>query len=264
MKRLSVTALLGLAVAAVSSALAANPYVVLPSGQKVEGTRVRAEADGSIILTTDKGQMTFPKGTKLVMDEPADYAKAVQMADQGQYDKAIESLEKIAAEYRNLEFGWKAEKAVASVYVRKGDYKKGVSAYEALFTQIPDFRNEEGVLAWYLRALQGAGNTAKLKTLLDPSIATGPRDAAAVAQVLRGKDRLAAGDIEGALSDFLRTSELFRDEPEEQAEATYLTAECFEKLHDPRADEFFKKVVKDYPSSPFAAKAGTRAAAKTP
>ena len=46
----------------------AGPYVILPSGQKVEGTQVKAARDGRILVTSADGQqLTFPKGTKAVV-----------------------------------------------------------------------------------------------------------------------------------------------------------------------------------------------------
>ena len=58
--------------------------------------------------------------------------------------------------------------------------------------------------------------------------------------------------------DFLRTAEFFREEAAVQPEAVYRAGECLEKLGDPRAEEFFARVAKDYAQSPFAAKARMR------
>ena len=239
------------------SALSA-PYVIQPSGQKLEGTAIRANKDGQIVLTTADGQLTFPKGTKAFADPPADYPRAVQMVQQGQFAPAIQILTKVVDEYRFLEWDNKARRSLASAYVGKGDFKSAVGVYEELFASVPESRKEEDVQGGYIRAVGGMGDDAKLAPLLQESIASGPRKAAAVAQVVRGNMKLARGDVQGALYDFLRTAEFFREEAAVQPEAVYRAGECLEKLGDPRAEEFFARVAKDYAQSPFAAKARMR------
>jgi len=72
---------------------------------------------------------------------------------------------------------------------------------------------------------------------------------------MRGNMRLAAGDVEKALYDFMRTAEFFWDEKDIQAEANYRAGECLAKMGSPLAAEFYARVVNDFPDSAFAAKA---------
>jgi tetratricopeptide (TPR) repeat protein len=241
--------------ALVAGVAAAAPYVVLPSGQKVEGVKLRTDKDGSLLLTTAEGQMTFPRGTKAFVDEPPEYARALQAIQQKRPDEALPLLETLAADYRYLEWGLKAQRVLAGVWLAKGNAREAVKQYDRLFADNPDAKKDEEAFAGYLKALGEAGESEKLMALVAPTIATGPRRAAALAQLLRGNQRLAAGDIEGALLDFLRTAELFQDVPETQAEAHFRSAECFAKLGDARALEFYVKVAREFPDSPFAARA---------
>ena len=236
----------------------AAPYVIQASGQKLEGTAIRGTKDGEIVLTTADGQLTFPKGTKAYADPPADFPKATQAVEKGQFDEAIRMLSKIVEDYRFLEWDNKARRLLAAAYLGKNDAKSALAVYEDLFKVLPDSRKDEDIGDGYLRAMAGVGDPSKLAPLLDESIATGPRKAAALAQVLRGNAKMGKGDIEGALYDFLRTVEFFREEASVQPEALYRVGECFDKMNDPRGADYFARVLKEYPQSQFAAKVRAR------
>jgi TolA-binding protein len=243
-------------------AWAANPYVV--QGDKhIEGKKLRVDQDGAIVLTTADGELRFPKGTKIVMDDPADLAKAAQMITRREYDPAIQLLNGLVTQYGSLKWGIEAKKQLADAYRTKEDFKSAVTTYAELFAQVPDtMQDDDAANIGYLKSLQGAGDKEKFTAMLEKTIATGPRNAAAVAQVMRGNMKVESGDVEGALYDFLRTAELFRQSVSVQPEALYRSAECFEKLGDKRAEQFYNAVVKVYPQSPFAAKATERLRAK--
>ena len=247
------------ALALAAGALAA-PYVILPSGEKVEGTALRADKDGAIVLTTSSGQMTFPKGTRAFVDPPGDYDKAVGFIQQRKFDDAITILERIAAQYRFLEWDVKARRLMGEAYLGKADYAGAIKNYEDLFRDAPDSRKDDDISVGYVKALINKGEKDKLGRLIDPTIASGPRKAAAWAQVYRGQQRLAQGDVDTALSDFLRTADLFQEVTDVQPEAVYMTGVCLEKLGDKRAADYYARVVKDYPDNPFAAKAKARQA----
>lgn len=239
------------------TAVAAPPYVILPSGNKIQGTSISADNDGNILLQTSKGLLTFPKGTKVVMDEPSDYTSAVQMMQNRQYEGAIVVLQKAIGKYRFLGWDNKAKALLASAYLSVGDSLNAVKTYEEAFAAEPGLKDEKDARSRYMKALLDSREYDKLKPLLDEIIADGPREAAAVAQIMRGNMNLAAGDVEKALYDFMRTAELFKNETEAdlQAEANYETGECLEKLGDQRAAEYYSEVVRLFPLSHFALKA---------
>lgn len=251
-------ALLGLVL--VSVAQAANPYVILPGGRKVIGTEVRATREGQIILTTPEGRSTFDPGTQVVMDEPADYAKALQQIQQKQYAPGVETLKKVIADYRFLGWDLKAQRLLGGALLNAGNAAEAVGAFEETFKAQPDTANDEQLRGGYIRALAAAGAADKLGPILDEAIRTGPRSAAAVAQVLRGDAKLGRGDIESALLDYVRTADFFRESKDAAAEAAFKAGECFEKLRDnDRAAEYYHRVVADFPDSPYAARAKAKA-----
>jgi TolA-binding protein len=239
-----------------SGAALAAPYVILPDGKKMTGTQIRGNADGSLTLTTASGQMSFPKGTKAFVDEPADFARAVKLAKDRQHDEAIKILKEIVKNYRYLEWGQKAQRMLGAAHVGKGDFKAAVQTFQELLAEAPELQKDGEVQAGYMKALEGVGDMEKLGPLLNQAIADGPRNAAAQAQVLRGNMRLKEGDLEGALYDFLRTADFFREAAEVQPEALLRTAECFEKRGDEKtAALYYGKLAKEYPASPLAAQA---------
>lgn len=232
----------------------AAPYVVLPNGQKVQGSSVKVADGGQILLTTPKGVLTFPKGTSVFVDEPPAYGRAVTLMEQGQYGEAASLLEGITVEYRMLQWDKRARKLLADAYLKSDQFDKAVATYEQVFKESPDVDDGES-RANYLKALMGSGEYDKLAPLLDKAIAESPRSVAAQAQMMRGKMRLDAGDVEGALFDFMRTAVFFRQQEAVLPEATFRTAQCLEKMGNDRAGEFYARVVSEFPDSPFAAQA---------
>ena len=53
----------------------AAPHVVLPDGRRVEGSAIRALANGDINLTTPSGIRTFARGSyaRAVAEKPAEF-----------------------------------------------------------------------------------------------------------------------------------------------------------------------------------------------
>lgn len=238
----------------------ANPYVVLPDGRKVEGTEVRATRDGVIYLTTASGRVEYPKGTKVVMDQPADLVRGRELILKKQYAEAIPLLEKVTEEMRFLAWDEKARALLASAFAGQEEWKKAVDAYESLMADFPATRDDGAVRAGYLESLAGSGAMDKVAPLLESAIRKGSRAEAARAQMIRAKTRMASGDIEGATYDYMRTARFFREFKDLAGEAAFRSAECLEKLGDTdKAGEFYKQVVQLYPDSPFAAQAKAKA-----
>jgi tetratricopeptide (TPR) repeat protein len=246
-----------LAAIAALPALAA-PYVVLPNGQQVVGSQIRAKADGTIILMTDKGTLTYMKGqyTKAIADKPADFDEARKLAAAKNYDGAVTILKRITSEMAFLEWDNAARQVLArEVYAAKGDYANAVATFDELFRVSPDAKNSADVAWAYRDALLGAKQIDKLVLDLDNLIKSGSRADAAKAQVMRGDIKLAQGQVEGAAMDYLRTVILFENEKDAQPEALFKAAEALEKLRDPRAKSLYEKLRNEYAGSPSAAKA---------
>lgn len=240
--------------------LGANPCVILPDGRKVEGTEIRTSREGAIYLVTPAGRLEYPKGTKVMMDEPLELKKAAELLKARKYDEAIPVLEKVAEGYRYLEWDQKARKLLAAAYNGKQDWKKASEGFDSVMADFPASRDDGDVRFGYLQALSGAGDTNKIMPLLKTAIAKGPRAEAALAQMIRARASLAAGDVEGALYDFMRTARFFQEYKELAAEAAFQTAECLGKLGDAeRAGAYYRQVAVLYPDSPFVDQAKVKA-----
>ena len=251
--------LIGLAAALAAGAAGAAPYVVLSNGQQVQGSAIRALANGDINLTMEMGMRTFPKGSyvKAVADKPAEYDQAAAAIKAQKFDAAVPLLEGIVAKYRYLGWDVEASKLLAQALLGKGDAEGAVQAYERLYLLAPAEKQTPDVAWGHRRALMAAKQYAALARQLDAVAAAGPRSEAARAQTMRGDVQLAQNNVELAALDYLRTAMLFQvvKDPAIQGEAHFKAAAALEQLRDPRAKDLYKKVVSDYGASPYAAQA---------
>lgn len=248
----------GVALAWLVSSLAVSAaYVELANGARVDGSDIRARSDGTIILTTPQGQVTYQRGqyTKAVADKPADFDRARQLAGQKNYDEAIKLLQGIIQTYRFLDWDNSARVLLAQVQGAKGDAAGAVAAFDDLFRSAPESRKDPNILWAYLGALLDAKLYDKLTPQLDELVAKGARADAAKAQILRGDIKMAQGQIEAAVMDYLRSATLFETERASQPEALFKAAEGLEKLRDPRAKELYRKVAQEHAGTPFAQRA---------
>ena len=251
--------LIGLAAALAAGAAGAAPYVVLSNGQQVQGSAIRALANGDINLTMDMGMRTFPKGSyvKAVADKPAEYDQAAAAIKAQKFDAAVPLLEAIVAKYRYLGWDVEASKLLAQALLGKGDAEGAVKAYEQLFLVAPA-EKQNADTAWGMRrAMLKAKQYPALIRQLDAVAAAGVRAEAARAQTMRGDIQLDQNNVELAALDYLRTAILFADVKDAAilGEATYKAAAALEQLRDPRAKDMYKKVATEFKTSPYAAQA---------
>jgi outer membrane protein assembly factor BamD (BamD/ComL family) len=233
----------------------AAPYVINSAGQRIDGSAIESATDGTVLLTTLNGQtLTFRSGTyrQAVADPPPELAQVAALAKQKQYDAAADLLGKIKTTYRFLGWDLRASQMLARVELARENFDAAVAEYEALFAAQPQLKTVAAERAKYMQALLGAGRVAETAALVDEDIASGSREAAARAQIVRGDMKAKGGQLEEALIDYLRTAILFEDQTTVLPEATYKTAAALKKLSDPRATEYFQKVIDDYPESEFA------------
>ncbi len=233
----------------------AAPRVLLPSGREVEGTAVQADENGQIFLTTGQGRLTFPPGTTVITDPPPAFESAQRELAAGRHAAAASLLKGVIAEYRFLGWDRQAERLLAEALIGQGAFAEAAPLYEKVFAHTPAALNDADARIHYLEALQQTGADAKLAAELETVIRSGPRAAAARAQLMRGAARLAAGDAGAAVMDFMRTADLFRDVPVTRPEALYWTGEALAALGDARAREYYQLTVDAFGDSPFAARA---------
>ena len=247
------TALLVLAEAALAA-----PYVILRDGTRKEGTRIRADKDGTIQLLTAQGLVPYAKGTyqEAADDEPANFKSLSSAVKAGKVDDStIKALKEIVTAKRFLKWDIEAQKLLAEALLKKGDAAAADLAYKELYTFNPELQKDIEIGWGHRRAMLAAKQYASLRKSLDAVVAAGPRSEAARAQNMRGDISLAENKLEAAAMDYLRTAILFADvkDPAIQGEACFKAAQVLEKLRDARAKDLYRKCATEYRSSPYAA-----------
>jgi len=259
--RIRGTMAVALAVFGLAGSAAAAPYVVLKGGNRVEGTSIRAQRDGTIVLEiAGQGSRSFSKDMieEAFADRPGEIDQARQLVAAKNYDQAVTLLEDVYQKYRFLGWDLQALRLLPQVYDVKGDAAAELDAYERLLAADPEAEQDSEVLSSYLGALLGAKAYAKLEPKLNQLISGGDRTLAAKAQLIRGDMQAAQNHMEDALLDYMRTAILFKDVKDQQAEALFKSASALESLRDQRAKEFYRKVVDEYPASPYAQQAKSK------
>lgn len=233
----------------------AAPYVINSAGQQVDGTLIQSAADGTVLLTTSNGQvLTFRPGSyrQAFADKPNEMVQVEALAKGGDLDGAAALLQRVKKQYVFLGWDLRAAQMLARVELARKNFKAAAAEYEALFAAQPKLKTVPAERANYMQALLGAGRIKEVSVLIDEDIASGSREAAARAQVVRGDMKAANGQVEEALLDYLRTALLFKDQTAVLPEATYKAAVALKKRNDPRAKDYFQRVITEFPNSEFA------------
>jgi tetratricopeptide (TPR) repeat protein len=237
---------------------ATEPYVINSAGTKVTGVAIRSESDGAIILTTRNGQeLRFQHGTykQAVADPPPEMTKVQTRVRLGELSSAAELLRQIKTQYQHLGWDQHAGRMLARVELARKQFEAAAVEYEMLFAVQPQLKDVLAERSRYMQALVGIGRMEKVAEMIDEDIASGSREAAARAQIVRGDMKAASGQLEEALLDYLRTVLLFKEQEEVLPEATYKTATTLRRMNDPRAEIYFEKLMTKFPSSEFAKRA---------
>lgn len=231
------------------------PFVINSAGTQINGAAIQSSADGTVLLTTLNGQtLTFRPGTyrQAFADKPKEMFQVEVMAKRGELASAAAILQRVKEQYAFLGWDLRASQMLARVELAQKNFDEAVAEYEALFAAQPQLKKIPAERANYMQALLGAGRIKETAVLIDEDIASGSREAAARAQIVRGDMKLSTGQTEEALLDYLRTALLFTEQKDVLPEANYKTAVALKKLNDPRAAEYFQKVITEFPDSEFA------------
>jgi len=233
----------------------AAPFVINSAGNQVNGSAIRSAADGTILLTTLNGQtLTFRPGTyrQAFADKPKEMFQVEELVKEKELIAVVQILRRVKEDYQFLGWDQRAGLMLARIYLPLKQYADSAREYEELFAVQPKFKQSLKERANYMQALLGSGRISEVAIMIDEDIASGSREAAARAQVVRGDMKAAGGQYEEALLDYLRTTILFRAQTAVLPEATYKTAVALKNLNDPRATEYFQKVMDEFPKSEFA------------
>ena len=203
-------------------------HVVTSSGRQINGSKISAAADGSVVLTTASGQkMTFRKGQyrRAVADKPRELAQAEKLLEDGKGGQAVALLEKVKSDYSFLAWDQRAIALLGDYYYGAGKFDEAAAEFQAL--ENPDAAAQEK----YRDALIQSGKVAAVLPALEKDIASGSREAAARAYLLRGDLKAAGGDTESARRDWLKVATFFKAQKElaKNAEEKLLNSEGVEK-----------------------------------
>lgn len=236
-------------------AAVAEPFVINSAGQRVTGSAIQSAPDGTVLLTTLNGQtLTFRKGSyrQAFADKPKEMFQVEELVKQKNLIAVAEILRRVKEKYQFLGWDQRASLMLARVYLPLKQFEDSAREYEALFAVQPQLMQNLKERSNYMQALLGSGRIQEVAKMVDEDIASGSREAAARAQVVRGDMKAASGQVEEALLDYLRTAVLFKAQADVLPEATYKTAVALKKMNDPRAAEYFQKVISEFPDSEYA------------
>lgn len=248
MKQISIMVML------LASLAQAEPFVINSAGSKVVGSAIQSAPDGTILLTTLNGQtLTFRKGSyrQAYADTPKELLQVEEMVKEKNLIAVAEILRRVKEEYQFLGWDQRASLMLARVYLPMKQFEDSAREYEALFAVQPQLKGNLKERSNYMQALLGSGRIDEVAKMIDADIAFGSREAAARAQVVRGDMKMKSGQVEEALLDYLRTAILFKAQEDVLPEATYKTAVALKTLNDPRAAEYFQKVINEFPDSEY-------------
>jgi tetratricopeptide (TPR) repeat protein len=186
--------------------------------------------------------------------EPAGLAQAVAAVNAGNFAAAVATLERVKNAYANMGYDKIAGRALVQAYLGMGQAAKAVSMCEALLRANPSARQDGELMGAYVEALIKTESFAKAQRMLDDIIATGSRDAAAIAQVRRGDIDMARGDMrEALLNGYLRTIVLFQSVKAVQPEALAKAIKCHTALNEHHyAEKWRRRLLAGYPGSKYA------------
>lgn len=193
-------------------------YVVNNAGRQINGSTISATADGAVTLTTTTGQiMTFRKGQyrSAVADRPPGLTQAEQLLKKGQGEEAIPLLNQVKVDCRFLAWDQTAMQLLADYHYSAGQFAEAVAAFQSLEDQsIPENQRK------LREAMMKSGDSTTVLAVLNEEIASGTREAAAQAYLMRGELNAANGDAEGARRDWLKVLTFFKAQKEvaQQAE----------------------------------------------
>ncbi|MEE9369688.1 MAG: hypothetical protein V3V05_12630 [Pontiella sp.] len=192
-------------------------YVVTQSGRQINGSKISADEAGSVTLETSTGQtMTFRKGyyREAVADKPKALVQAQQLLEAGEGEQAVPLLKKIQTEYRFLAWDEKATRLLADYFYDNGHYADAAIEFQSL-----EHLDDPEVQARHRESLLKSGNLEQVLPALEKDIASGSREAAARAYLIRGDLKAANNNAEGARRDWLKVATFFKSQKELATEA---------------------------------------------
>lgn len=176
----------------------------------------------------------------------------------GDFEAAATALRQLRKDHRRHEVLPKALFRLGICEVELGRWREAQGALEELVNRNPDFPNLPEAELWRGRALRQLGNRRAARAALERTLAGDRGRLAAQARLELGGLALDGGDVEAALSQYLKVSVLFED-GDEVPEALFMAGQCLERQEDPAgAKGRYTELLKRFPKSDRAPEARAR------
>ena len=237
--------LIAIVLVTVAGVLSPNRPVIKKHGhppQYVDAIQYRPFSD-EYIVTSGRAVIRIPA-------KDIAYARSAKPPD---LDKAVRTdnvnvLSRISKEQHGLGWDVIALRHLVKIHAAADQPQQTVAAFRALRNRTVEIPAE--LYRCYLLALRNSRQLASLEKELETAITTGPRDLAAMANIIRGDIHMKDGQVRRALVDgYLRTAVLFRDVKGQRREALEKSILALERLHDRRAGKFREQLRREFPGS---------------
>ena len=230
----------------------------LRSGTTITGKISYKRQTKQYVVTTKEGnQLQFGEGQvrAVLLPMPEEYKQAKKNVERKNYGGAIAGLEKIVKTHHKLYWDMQAKVLLAEAYFGARRAAKALDLCEELLGD-RSIRVPARINRLYLEALIADEQFEKADEQIVRIIGSGPRAAAAAAQIFRGNLLMEQEKYHEALvKGYLRTVELYRDVAAVQPEALFLTAKCLVAMDKKQeAAAFRKRLLEEFPRSEYAKK----------
>jgi hypothetical protein len=190
---------------------------------------------------------------RVEVPQPEDLRKAIRML-QTQPAAAIPILKKVVSDYVWLSWDMVAARYLLDAYLKSGQPAEAIKTANSILAGNKDALLNPDFLTAYADAMVADNKEAGLGTILSDAIQKGDREVVAVAYVKRGNVLKKKGNLKEALWDnYLRVTEMFREQKDVQPEALYHAARCFDELGmGSHAERMRKRLLVEYEGSTWA------------
>ena len=233
------TVLLGL-----NTALARDCYVMQRSGEKLKGTELAAESDGTLKLQMEQGGpvQTFKPGTYAYgfVPRPPEVEQLDKALEAGKADTVLQQAAAAFDKYKYLGWGDHVAYLECLVYVQRKQFDLAQKAIER--GQRYKARHEDELVKGSILAMLGLKQMDQAKPLLEKMMKSEDEGAAAFSFNVRGSILAQEGKKKEAALEYLKTLLLFKPGTVkvERDEARRAVVALLKETGDPRAAEFEK------------------------
>lgn len=232
--------ILAAAIVSVASAWAIPGKLIMKNGGEVSGDIKWRGRDESYVVKQKNGMETERKADdvkSVVVKEPANLQRAIELVQNGNGASAIGTLTKITQEYKMLQWDKIAARYLVEAYLAANDAENAFKAAQSIISSDKKAAYSGELAPAYWQALLKLNKITQLERCLERATSSEDRGASAMALSMRGDVILAQGadqaNLRRALTEaYLRVVLMYRDAPYREARKTAMlkAADCFEKL----------------------------------